>query len=48
MPDPLLGFALQSFVPPAQPCVVSDTTTLMTLASLNRSSRPTIQSSVRT
>lgn len=31
MPDPLLGFSLQSFHPPAQPYAVSSATTLVTL-----------------
>ena len=31
VPDPLLGFALQSFSPPTQPCAVSDAVTLMML-----------------
>jgi hypothetical protein len=30
MPDPLMGFTLQSFTPPAQPCAVSGAAPLMT------------------
>jgi len=39
MPDPLMGFALQSVAPPAQPCAVPDAATLMTFATPNRPPR---------
>jgi hypothetical protein len=31
MPDPLLGFALQSFAPPVQPYAVTDAESLLVL-----------------
>jgi hypothetical protein len=34
MPDPLMGFALQSFSPPAQPYAVSGADPLLALGSL--------------
>jgi len=34
MPDPLMGFALQSFLPPVQPCAVSGAVPLLALGNL--------------
>jgi len=40
MPDPLMGFALQSFPPPAQPYAVTGAAPLMALSSPAEPSRP--------
>jgi hypothetical protein len=40
MPDPLMGFALQSFAPPVQPYAVSDANALMMLKRLHALPKP--------